>query len=230
MWASNPLPLRLPEAMAALLAPALIAPLAALLNGLLQQDELALKNLHRLSRLNGTQAPVIELHCTSPLPWRLFLLLAEHEIQLRSTYDGEIAASIHGSAGHFSRLALARSESASLISPGLTLRGDIELIQGLHHLLLSLDIDWEAQLASLLGDTMSHQLGRLLRSGQEFSHQTVKAMQQNLSEYLQEESRLLPQAEELQHFYQEVDELRLRLDRLQARLESLQPPPGLSLC
>lgn len=208
--------------MASLLAPALIAPLATLINTLLQQDALALKKLHHLSRLKSTPAPVIEIHCTGPLAWHLFLILADQEIQLRSTYDGEIAAGIHGSAGHLSRLALARDKPRGLLSPGLTLSGDTELIQGLHQLLLDLDIDWETQLASLVGDTMSHQFGRLLRSGREFSHQTVSAMQHNLTEYLQEESRLLPQAEELHYFYREVDDLRLRLDRLQARLESLQ--------
>jgi ubiquinone biosynthesis protein UbiJ len=46
-------------------------------------------------------------------------------------------------------------------------------------------------------------------------------LQQNLQDYLAEESTLLPRAHELEAFYSAINELTLRVDRLQARIELL---------
>ena len=44
-------------------------------------------------------------------------------------------------------------------------------------------------------------------------------MQQNLTEYLQEETKHLPAREEIEDFFDDVDNLKLRLDRLQAKMK-----------
>jgi len=202
-----------------MLASIIYTPVEILLNQLLAQDPAAAAKLQELCPPD-TQ-PVISLFCATPPHWQLHLLLTGSRLQLRSVYDGPVAASVSASGSAFMRLAMAENSRTALFSPDIVLAGDTHLIQALFETLRNLDFDWEYYMESVTGGVLTHQLSKAVDSARQWSGEFSDSMRSNLQEYLHEESRLLPQQTEMEEFYSGVDELRLRLDRLEARLQRL---------
>ena len=84
-----------------------------------------------------------------------------------------------------------------------------------------MDIDWEGHLAHFTGDVVAYQIGSLFRKGRSFKQQLGSSLQQNITEYLQEELRVFPSKNELDDFFHDVDALSLHTERLQAHIEHL---------
>ena len=68
---------------------------------------------------------------------------------------------------------------------------------------------------------IAHQVGSLARKATQFINNSSRTLQQDISEYLQEEARLLPARIEVGYFLAEVDQLRADVDRLSERVERL---------
>ena len=99
--------------------------------------------------------------------------------------------------------------------------GDSDTGQQFQDMLSAVDWDWEEQLSQLTGDVVAHQAGRLAREAIQFISNSSRTLQQDISEYLQEEARLLPARIEVGYFLEEVDQLRADVDRLSARVDRL---------
>ena len=82
--------------------------------------------------------------------------------------------------------------------------------------------DWEEQLSHLVGDAAAHQVGNLVRDTLQWGAKSVDTLGRDLTEYLQEESRQLPQRDEVNKFLAAVDVLRNDVERLDARVKRLQ--------
>ena len=61
-----------------------------------------------------------------------------------------------------------------------------------------------------------------LGQGKQWFAETGEAMQENVSEYVQEESRVLPAQAEADMLFDDVDTLRADYDRLEARVKRIQ--------
>jgi ubiquinone biosynthesis protein UbiJ len=165
---------------------------------------------------------VLEL-IISPLNVRFFIRFVPHEVQLLDSYEGQADTVIHSSPIGLIRLSiLPASKARSLFNDKVRLSGDIELGQKIKELFDGIDIDWEGHLAQFTGDVVAHQIGSFVRKGFDFKNQFSTSMRQNVSEYLQEEVRLLPSKNELDDFFNEVDEVALAAERLQAHIEKLE--------
>ena len=68
---------------------------------------------------------------------------------------------------------------------------------------------------------MAHQLGKFAQHTKTRNVQLLKNTAENISEYLQEESLILPTRIEINRFMDQVDVLRADVDRLNTRLELL---------
>ncbi len=87
--------------------------------------------------------------------------------------------------------------------------------------------DLEEEVARLLGDYAAHALGTVARRGRAWLGRAAEALAADTAEYLQEESRALPNAIEARAFFAEVERLRDDVERAAARLELLaarRPP------
>jgi ubiquinone biosynthesis protein UbiJ len=115
----------------------------------------------------------------------------------------------------------AQRKDEQIRSGAVHIEGDTAVAQALSDALAALDVDWEEQLAQVLGDPVANQIGRALRSAQEWGDRTSHAVRANLKEYLEEESRLLPSRYELDEFLDQVDDLRDDVDRLAERIRRL---------
>ncbi|CAM4384730.1 MAG: Ubiquinone biosynthesis accessory factor UbiJ [Legionella sp.] len=172
----------------------------------------------KLQELNGKTLEMI----IAPLNVRFFIQFNQGTVELLDHSEDEADTVIHSSPLGLIRLSLLpASKARSLFNDKIRMSGNMELGQQVKKLFDEMDIDWEGHLAHFTGDVVAHQLGSFMRKGLSFTKRIDESMRQNMSEYLQEELRILPSQNELEDFYKEVDELSLSVERLQAHVNHL---------
>ena len=189
------------------------AALESALDLYLKQDPDALKHCAAM------QDKVIAVNLTGT-DFTLYFLPDAEGVKVLTFYEGEPDTLLRGTPAGFARLALEAREDA-LFHGAVEISGDTETGQQFQDILAGVDWDWEEQLSKLTGDTVAHQVGELVRKGRKWLGNTGETLQQDFSEYLQEEARLLPTRTELDEFLDDVDQLRSNTDRLSARVERL---------
>ncbi len=150
----------------------------------------------------------------------LYFLPDAQGVKVLSYYEGKPDTLLRGTPAGFARLATESREDA-LFHGAIEIIGDTETGQQFQDLLAGVDWDWEEQLSKFTGDALAHQLGELVRKGSRWLGESTGTLQQDISEYLQEEARLLPTRAEIDEFLDEVDRLRADADRLAARVDRL---------
>lgn len=172
----------------------------------------------KLQKLDGKTLEMV----ITPLNVNFYIRFKGSEMQLLHRIDGRPDTIIHSNPIGLIRLSLLpTSKARSLFNDKIRISGDIELGQSVKKLFDEIDIDWEGHLAHFTGDVVAHQIGSFVRKGLEFKNQFSTSMQQNITEFLQEELRIFPSRNELEDFFAEVDELVLSVDRLQAHINNL---------
>jgi len=172
----------------------------------------------KISALDGKVLEVI----VAPLGVNFYIRFNEQELQLLDDFDGQPNTIIHSSPLGLIRLSfLPASKARSLFNDKIRLSGDIELGQEVKKLFDELDIDWEGHLAHFTGDVVAHQIGSIFRRGLAFKKQLGESFRNNLGDYLQEELQCLPPREEIDDFFNDIDQLSLDVDRLQAKINQL---------
>jgi ubiquinone biosynthesis protein UbiJ len=174
-----------------------------------------------LPRLQALQGQVIAVHVTNP-GLSLYFIPAAENVQVMSHYDAEADVTLTGSALAFMRLAGAEDSAKAMLENRIQVDGNMAIAGQFSSVINDVDIDWEELLAQAVGDIVAHQAGQLARDGKGWLDDTAQAMRMNASEYLQEESRLLPAEAEISAYLDEVDALRSDVDRLAARVQRLQ--------
>lgn len=194
-------------------ASTLAAALETALDLYLKQDPGALQ---RCAEMEGK---VIELDITG-LGLSLYFMPGAEGVLVAGHYEGEPDTRLRGSPFGFARLSLGSREDA-LFEGTVEIQGDSDTGQRFQDILSSVDWDWEEQLSQLTGDVIAHQAASLARMATQFINNSSRTLQQDISEYLQEEARLLPARIEVGYFLAEVDQLRADVDRLSERVERL---------
>lgn len=143
------------------------------------------------------------------------------QLQVLSHYEGQPDCLITAAPLSLLRSSMADSTD-STFSGDVNIEGNSTLAQEFTSILKRIDIDWEEQLSRLTGDIIAHQIGNSFRNTSDWLSRNLDSSGLNLTEYLQEEARLLPGALELENFYQDVDRLRDDVERLAARVQRLQ--------
>lgn len=115
--------------------------------------------------------------------------------------------------------------STSLKSPfnsQVKIEGDIATGQKLQELFAKLDVNLEQQLARYIGESFAQNISQFFRAGQNWSKESIETLRLNTSEFLQDETRDLPSAPEIDIFYRQINELRTDYEGLQHRIERLE--------
>ena len=199
--------------LAAFVFPLLSAVLEGAGNSVLRLDP---ATLGRLGELQGRVVRLVFLD----LGVMLYVLPTEAGLLLREQYDGVADVTLSGNLPAFVRLGLG-ARPGHFFTGTFTLDGDVELGQCFQQIVAGLDIDWEEQLAQVLGDVAAHGIGRLARDLRDWQRHTLSTLGQDLAEYLQEERRDLPPRHRIDDYMRAVDELRADCDRLARRVERL---------
>lgn len=191
------------------------AAIEAALNRVLQLDE---DSVARLSRLQG-KVIAIEF---SGLDVALYLIPEAGNLTVYGRFEGEADTVLRGSPLALMRMGLAKHAGDVVFAGDVIISGDVELGQEFRDILDGLDIDWEEHLSHFTGDLVAHKVGNLLRGAVAWGQQTADTLGQDTAEYLQEESDMLPNRDEVDAYLSEVDRLRTDVDRLEARAQRLQ--------
>ena len=152
---------------------------------------------------------------------RLYFRPVGERIEVSSHCEGEPDTSLIGTPTDLLRLVTLQSEE-KLFDSGMEFHGDTELGEQFRDILRDSEIDWEELLSRVTGDPLARQLGNLARGVADTLAKSAVTLRQDVSEYLREESRLLPTAIEVENFLEDVDRLRLDTDRLEARVQRLE--------
>lgn len=173
-------------------------------------------------KLQALEGKLIELQI-APLNVHFYIQIHEQKLLLLEHSQAIPDTVIHSSPLGLIRLSLLpASKVRSLFNDKIRISGDLELGQAIKQLFDDLDIDWEGHLAQFTGDVVAHQIGNMFRKGLSITRQMKTSLNENMSEYLQEEARVLPSREALNDFFNDIDDLSLRVERLQARLKQVK--------
>ena len=176
-----------------------------------------------LARLGELHGKVIRIDLVGPSK-TLYILPSAAGLRLLTEHDAAPDVTLRGELAVFARLAF--GAGATPRAGELQISGDIELGQRFQRMLHEIDIDWEEHLSHLVGDVLAHRLGRAARGARAWQAQAVRTLGLDVSEYLQEESRVLPTRREVEAFLDAVDTLRARADRLEQRVARLRAREG----
>jgi ubiquinone biosynthesis protein UbiJ len=180
------------------------------------------ETLPRFVELNGK---IIRLHITG-LDFNLYFFPSTSGIQVLGNYPSEKAggivdATIHGSPMALIRLGTSNNAGETMLKSDVEIDGDMKVAETFSAILKEVDIDWEELLSKLVGDIVAHQAGQVARGASGWFKETVEAMKLNTGEYISEESKLSPADAEVQHYMEQVDNIRMDVDRLSARVSNL---------
>jgi len=142
----------------------------------------------------------------------------QRQLYLSTKPENTIDLTITGNALTLAKLG---SNPESLFSAQIDINGDVQFAKQLRDLLDGFDFDWEAQLAKITGDTLSYPIAHGIKKVALWAKDSHQSMQQNIAEYLREESRLLPDKSEIKAYIRDIDTLRADFDRLEARINRL---------
>lgn len=125
------------------------------------------------------------------------------------------------------RLGLGRGNTTgTLFSGDVEIAGDVETGQAFKAVLDAIDIDWEEQLSRFTGDMLAHQMGNAARHAGRWLDHARLTLERDLSEYLQEELRVVPTRIEIENLIEDIGRLGMDTDRLEARLRRLLAARG----
>ena len=170
------------------------------------------------SRLRAFEGKVIALEF-SGINQTLYLLPHEGGLDVKCQIDGAPDATLRGSPIAMCKMGLSRDVAPLLLKGEVEIIGDMRLGRAFKAMLAEMDIDWEEQLSHITGDALAHELVRQGKKFLQWGKTSGESLALDVSEYLQEESRDVVTAAELQQFYDEVDELRADVERLAAKLK-----------
>ena len=156
-----------------------------------------------------------------PFNEMLYFCPTTDKIQLLEHYGSEVDATISGTLSALGLMGLSSTPMRSIFSGEVKIEGDTHVAHKFQQLFDKLDIDLEEKLSQFTGDIIAHKIGKLFRTSQNWTAETIETFKLNSKEFLQEETRDLPAEPEADIFYHQVDKLRSDFDRLTARIEQL---------
>lgn len=176
-----------------------------------------------MARLRALHGRVVAIRVDGIGP-TLFAAVDGETLILATATAREPDVTLSGKVADFLAFVRARRAAETVPAGRLQIRGDLGTAQALQALLDDLDIDWEALLATQVGEVAAHQVGRGVREAGVRLKAAREAWQEDLVAWLQDEARLLPAPDEVEAFTRgtmafaaDVERLAARIARLRAR-------------
>jgi len=197
------------------LKPFLLGALEASLNQYLALDQ---DSGYFLAPLAGKVIAVT----VQPFDDTIYLCPTNDSIQCLDQFPDPPDTRLTGSVWALGLMGLSSTPMRSVFSGEVKIEGDMQTGRKFQELFAKLDIDLEEKLSQFTGDIIAHKVANFFRAGQRWSKESLETFRLNAKEFLQEETRDLPAAPEVDIHYAQVDELRTDFDRLQSRIERLE--------
>lgn len=204
----------LPEAGGVQIPDAVLASLEQAINGYLGLDP------EGASELSSIAGKIIGIEIRG-LGTRITVIPGDGRLQLFGSYAAEPDCLIRATPLGLARMGRAERKETLLTTGEVEIGGNTAIAHVFSNALRRVDVDWEEQLSRLVGDPIAHQIGGSVRAAARWGRGTSETLAADLSEYLQEEARLLPTRYEIDAFLSDVDGLRDDVERMAARVERL---------
>lgn len=156
----------------------------------------------------------------------LYMFPRDNGLDISAHYEGEADTTISGTPLALLKMGLSKQVAPMMLKGDVSIEGNTQLGREFKKMLASLDIDWEELASRMLGDAPAHHLFRTLRSIHGWGKKTVESVMLDTSEYVQEESRDVVSAAELESFYKQVDQLRDAVARIEKEFDQMHTPPA----
>jgi len=183
------------------------------LNTLLKDDA---ESQRRLGRLRGKVISV-----TINEFGKTLIFIFSQQIDVLAAYEGEVDCELALNLTVLPELRQQANLTQLIKADKLALEGDIQLAQQFSALLSGLKPDMEEKLSQYTGDIAAHTLVSGVKTGARMIRQGVERRQRDLAEVITEEWKLAPQALEIAHFADQVDDLKSDVARFESRLNQL---------
>lgn len=164
-----------------------------------------------LHNLTGT---IAEFYCTDFPEHTIYVCFESNYLSIIHSTPDNIDVKISGSLSQFINYAIYKDK--------ISVSGDIKVLQHLQHFIQNLNLDWEEELSKYTNDVIANKAVTIIKSIYRHSKQISNNLQEMLTEYLEEEIKLLPTKYEINSFMREVDELRLAVDRIEAKINAYE--------
>jgi len=151
----------------------------------------------------------------------MYLTVNDDRVILSGDYIDEPDVIASGSLLSLARLAGPAAEDL-IRDRSVVIEGDAIVASQIRKLLRYGQPDLEEELSTVVGDVTAHSIGGFFRGVTGWTRDARTTMQQNIGEYLQEESQAVPGRHEVDAFRSDVDTLRDDVARLEARLKKLE--------
>lgn len=149
----------------------------------------------------------------------IYITIHDQQLQLSTNNEQTADLIITGTALTLAKLG---PQPDSLFSSDIDIHGNVQFAKHLRDIVEEFDFDWEAQLARITGDTLAYPLAHGIRQLAGWAKNTHQSMQQNVAEYLREETRILPDKSQIKDYMIDISTLRADFDRLEARINRLR--------
>lgn len=171
-------------------------------------------------RIRELEGRVVEVTFTG-VEQILCVAIDQGQVLLSGVPEREPDLRLKGSPIAFARYVVA-SDRVAITDTGIKVEGDVGLAQRFVGVLRELDIDWEEWASRYLGDVVAYRAGRVVEDLSAWARNSARQMQQDVTEYLQEEARLLAPRERVKRLMNDIDTTRSDVERLAQRIRRLQ--------
>ena len=183
----------------------------SLINGALKYDPATLRKMGEL------EGKVLLIESTMP-PLKLAMETNGQGIMLHSNWQDKADTTVSGSLISIAGLAVNSASQASFSGSGVNVSGDLDLLLKINNLMSELNVDWEAILASVIGDIPAHLMADKLRKSAAMAKDVGQRAKSAAAEVAKEELRVTPTSPEFKGFSQQVRELSSGVERAAARI------------
>ncbi len=174
--------------------------------------------LDKLAAFDG-KVIKIEIAGTSKV---LFMFPGKHGIHVNTAHEGAVDTVLRGSPLSLFKMGVVSNAATMLLKGEVEISGDTRLGHQFKSVFSQMDIDWSEPLAELVGDALAYQMQQSAKKLGRWGKNSIRSVSTSVSEYLQEESRDVVTATELEIFNDAVDQVRNDVDRLQAKINLLR--------
>ena len=111
-----------------------------------------------------------------------------------------------------------RDQNQLLKDGTIEVQGDSHVASVFNKVLNEIEIDWQDVISKYTGDVMAHQIATGAKSMASVVRRLGENLRLDVRDYLQDDLQIAVTKSEVEHFIENVDDLRARTDRLEARL------------
>ncbi len=202
-----------------MLSSLILWPVEQLLNQLIQRDDYLRRQFAAFA------GKTFAVSSTSPTQ-NLILQIDTQGLQLSAhsaTALGVIPdASISGKFVDLLGLLTSETSERALVNDKIRIDGDASLVQDFYLTCKQLDVDWQDYLAPLIGDHLTHELGKFQQRSESMITDSAQRLRRSIEYYLKDEREIVPHQDDVALFMGELDSLKLQIDRTGARLAAFE--------